>query len=354
MVMVAYNAGQGDEYYQMPILSDVEWDNLLSNVSVLSFMQGLPCGLKTYNNYAIVTSTNNELMTNFNDIYYIPIVGAGDGVKTSEKEPGAGEVLDTAHHLDCMDSDWLDNIGSASYFQSFSSKDAKYDKEYVSTKGKFVYDHLANNCYYCIIDNNYDGDLRYLIDYYKQNNGNDMDKLVEPYKTLCDNIGGSGTIEKLVQAEMIAVAKIKNNTYKSIASLKNYGVYTQTDSQIDVTEKSLIKNGGLDSSGSRLTIPKGCYSIEVTLDVRKNNEATESAKLVCGGVSGNIISSSNIQKFVFDVDNFGGSKVLITPDKTYQIVYYNYVDSDGVTKTASKKVNIYDVLAFKSVIYYYK
>ena len=59
--------------FQMPKLKETEWDKILSNVSVVAYMQGLRCGLKIYNNYAIVSSTNNEISVTPSEIYYTPI-----------------------------------------------------------------------------------------------------------------------------------------------------------------------------------------------------------------------------------------------------------------------------------------
>lgn len=223
LAMAVYNAGQGDEYYQMPILSEVEWDKLLSNVSILAFMQGLPCGLKTYSNYAIVTSTNNELMANVDDIYYIPIINNSDGVKTSEDKTGN---LDTCHRIDCNKLATEIEGGDVQYFQSFPSREVKYDKEYEINK--YVYDHVVNTCYDCIVDSNYESNTE-----------------LSP---------------ELKEAEIIAVAKIKNNTYKSSALTTNYGLEFVNFS----TPKTIGYSKGKYTLDSKLGIGK-CYEIQVTI-----------------------------------------------------------------------------------------
>ena len=245
LAMAVYNAGQGDEYYQMPLLSDVEWDKLLSNVSLLSFMQGFPCGLKTYNNYSLVTSTNNELMTNINDIYYVPINNSSDGVKTSENVDDTAN-LDTAHKIDCNNESWLNELNAATYFQSFPSKDVKYDKSWSSTKNKYLYDHVVNTCYYCIVNgNNEHADI-------KDNN-------------------------LLMKAQDIAIGKIRNNTYKSIAYKNNYGFFTQNIGEHLINSPSLGKTGLDDEKVNKVYnniknyLTSDCYSIEVTVNINLEN-----------------------------------------------------------------------------------
>lgn len=55
--------------FRMPKLKEDEWDRILNNISVISFMQGLDIGGKVYNGYAIVTNNNNEEVVSENSIY---------------------------------------------------------------------------------------------------------------------------------------------------------------------------------------------------------------------------------------------------------------------------------------------
>lgn len=55
--------------FLMPELKEDEWDKILNNISIISFMQGLDIGGKVYNGYAIVTNNNNEEVVTENSIY---------------------------------------------------------------------------------------------------------------------------------------------------------------------------------------------------------------------------------------------------------------------------------------------
>lgn len=57
--------------FRMPVLTEQDWDKILSNVNVISFMQGLPVGIDQYNNYTIITSTENKQYVDPDLIYYI-------------------------------------------------------------------------------------------------------------------------------------------------------------------------------------------------------------------------------------------------------------------------------------------
>lgn len=55
--------------FQMPNLSETEWDKILNNISIISFMQGMSIGGKLYNGYTIVTNTDNEEVISTDSIY---------------------------------------------------------------------------------------------------------------------------------------------------------------------------------------------------------------------------------------------------------------------------------------------
>ena len=57
--------------FQMPELQEHEWEKILNNVSIISFMQGLSIGGKIYNGYSIVTNTKTEEVVNTDSIYLI-------------------------------------------------------------------------------------------------------------------------------------------------------------------------------------------------------------------------------------------------------------------------------------------
>lgn len=81
--------------FRMPILTEQDWDKILKNVNIISFMQGMPVGTKIYNNYTIVTSTKNKQYVSKDAIYFIangyyhkidcPILKSATGTVTGYK-----------------------------------------------------------------------------------------------------------------------------------------------------------------------------------------------------------------------------------------------------------------------------
>ena len=57
--------------FAMPKLKDDEWEKLIQNVSMVTFLQGLNIGGKIYNGYSIVSNTNNEDFVSENSIYIL-------------------------------------------------------------------------------------------------------------------------------------------------------------------------------------------------------------------------------------------------------------------------------------------
>lgn len=73
--MAIYNVNSGsmgtNATFSMPKLSEEDWEKVVTNVNIVTFMQGIAVGTKTYNNYSIVTSTNNKQFISTNSIYFV-------------------------------------------------------------------------------------------------------------------------------------------------------------------------------------------------------------------------------------------------------------------------------------------
>ena len=141
LAMSAYNKMDkklNDYQASMPVLLDEEWDKILNNISIVSFMQGWDCGLDIYNNYQVVSSTNNELTVTPTEIYYV-------------KKDEFNNELGNYHRIDCS---YLEETNE---YISFKSKEVKYDKVYDknSSNKPYKYDHKNLACYTCINNNNY-------------------------------------------------------------------------------------------------------------------------------------------------------------------------------------------------------
>lgn len=57
--------------FKMPIIQEDEWDQILNNVSVISFLQGIPIKNKYYNGYSIMTNNKNREFIDPHFIYFV-------------------------------------------------------------------------------------------------------------------------------------------------------------------------------------------------------------------------------------------------------------------------------------------
>lgn len=196
LAMSTYNASAyiSGYDYQMPIMQNDEWEQILNNVSIVSFMQGISCGLKTYNNYKVVSSTNNEIVVRPEHIYYIEKALFND--ETSQY-----------HRIDCTKYFKEYVNGPRGDLMSFSSKEVKYDKQYDKNRFyTYTYDHMNLACYDCINDYN-----------------NEKMSLFDPDDpNYISTINGTFD-QNFRDAYYIAIGKERNNIYKMNAVVNSQG-----------------------------------------------------------------------------------------------------------------------------------
>lgn len=189
-----YSSISSNQDYQMPILSETEWDKVLSNISMVSFMQDLPCKGKTYNNYAIVTSANSELIVIPNNLYYVP-AEQGDNAIVINSDKSVSENKEYEYHrIDC------EKLSDSAYYLGYRSIEYLYDRKYENKQ--YEYDHKNFACYYCIVTGNY--------------SKKEFNPTTEEYikKVLSDN---------KKRAYYTVLGKERNNLYKTTATVDNYG-----------------------------------------------------------------------------------------------------------------------------------
>ena len=61
--------GSGSYEFRMPKLAEEDWERILNNVSLISFLQGLSIGGKVYNGYSVINNNKNEEVVTENSIY---------------------------------------------------------------------------------------------------------------------------------------------------------------------------------------------------------------------------------------------------------------------------------------------
>lgn len=259
IAMTTYNMQSSGAFnYEMPVIQNSEWEQILSKVSFVSFMQGYSCGLKTYNNYKIVSSTNNELTVDTSNIYYV-------------KREEYSDLKSEYHRIDCP---ILSTNDDNNKYISFTSKEVKYDKILnKQNDNKYEYDHKNLACYECINDGNY------------------------------SNISINSLKSNIQQAYYMAIGKERNDIYKMNAVDNSEGY-----------EVIYNKNNNIQKNSS-LPISK-IKSIEIVIGTIKTVNTKEQLRfkyeVVNEEIGDDFITPNSISS---NDSNFTTIKINLEPDK---------------------------------------
>ena len=101
--------------FQMPTLQEDEWEKIINNVSIISFLQGLSIGGKVYNGYSIVTNTKNKEVVSEDSIYITTADGQYHRVQDSNLE--GSTILETGiFNMDFERKSLLTETGTYYYY----------------------------------------------------------------------------------------------------------------------------------------------------------------------------------------------------------------------------------------------
>ncbi len=277
--------------FSLPILLDEEWDKILQNISIVSFMQGFDCGLKIYNNYEIVSSTNNELTVTPSEIYYV-------------KKDEFNDQNGTFHRIDCPD------LGEVTEYISFKSKEVKYDQIYDAREDKRYYDHRNLACYRCINTNNYSEESLFALD----------------AKTYYDKMNSLPNDNKK-SAAYISIAKERQNIYKTNALPVSEGYEIYDGNKIIVNSPLKVTVSPIDLTNIK--------ELQITMKVIKNTPPAninrlETLNLKISGGTGQatkdiLLNQSTEQTFSINISDWTGNSITIEPNEAlpagYEINY---------------------------------
>ena len=265
IAMTTYNMQSSGAFnYEMPVIQNSEWEQILSKVSFVSFMQGYSCGLKTYNNYKIVSSTNNELTVDTSNIYYV-------------KREEYSDLKSEYHRIDCP---ILSTNDDNNKYISFTSKEVKYDKILnKQNDNKYEYDHKNLACYECINDGNY------------------------------SNISINSLKSNIQQAYYMSIGKERNDIYKmnAVDNSEGYEVIYNKNNNIQ-QNNNIQKNSSLPISKIK--------SIEIVIGTIKTVNTKEQLRFkyeVDGVEIGDYFITPN--SISSNDSNFTTIKINLEPDK---------------------------------------
>lgn len=119
----------GNQEFQMPIMRTEDWDNILNNVSMTAFMQGMPCGLTTFNSYTVVKSNNNNTSASLENIYFTKEIGTDNQSKSYYHKYDCDKLQDNNSF-----PSWMDPLNQ--YYLSDLSAEFKYDAKKINVRVK--------------------------------------------------------------------------------------------------------------------------------------------------------------------------------------------------------------------------
>lgn len=203
--------------YRLPQLSYDEWEQALSNISIIAFMQGMPIGLKYYNNYAIATSTLNKEFVDPDELYF---AGAGDQYY---------------HQRQCEQATGSDYVGyrSIDYVaKSYETENATGEK---TTNYYYLHDHNQTNdtnskleCYYCLVNRS---------TYNAENKASWSDE--NPYRSWTDSYYNALARERYMQLDEPGTYK-PNVTVTKTASASSVEYGDSITYTITITNKGIV------------------------------------------------------------------------------------------------------------------
>ena len=123
------NISSGDYVFQIPNLSETDWDIALSNISIITFLQGMPIKTRSYNNYSIAASTESRtsFYINKKDIFF-------EYGTTNTKFDGDTYPQTLYHRIDCPDlTPNADNANASKYY--WETFEGTYNPGIVDTVG---------------------------------------------------------------------------------------------------------------------------------------------------------------------------------------------------------------------------
>lgn len=288
--------------YRLPQLSYDEWEQALSNISIIAFMQGMPIGLKYYNNYAIATSTLNKEFVDPDELYF------------------AGKDDQYYHQRQCEQATGSDYVG----YRSIDYVAKSYEKSDNGTTSTTYYYPHANNtnseleCYYCLVNRStYKNNGRWKGNLlYKNWSDSYYNALARERYMQLDDIEGKSITDIRIAKNVDETTKHYGETIKYEIQVTNKSTGVKTFDIVDEFNKNIndfISNISINAS---YRIEDEKIIIEnVTLEAGASKTITIEGKVI-----GNVGIYKNTAKVTVDEKEFKSTEVSVSVVKDVTII----------------------------------
>ena len=292
--------------YRLPQLSYDEWEQALSNISIIAFMQGMPIGLKYYNNYAIATSTLNKEFVDPDELYF---AGTGDQYY---------------HQRQCEQATGSDYVG----YRSIDYVAKSYEVENDTIKStKYYYPHANSTnseleCYYCLVNRStYNAKDK---DKAKWNNNTPYNSWTDSYYNALarerymqlDDIEGKSITDISIAKNVDETTKYYGDNIKYTIQVTNKSTGVKTFDIVDEFNKNINDFISITSINEPYRIENEKIIIEnVTLEAGASKTIT-----IEGNVIGNVGIYKNTAKVTVDEKEFKSTEVSVSVVKDVRII----------------------------------
>lgn len=299
--------------YRLPQLTYSEWEQALSNISIIAYMQGMPIGLKYYNNYTIATSTLNKEYVDPDELYF---AGTNDQYYHQRNcEQAIGSDYVGYRSIDYVAKSYEEGDGTKYYYPHDKSSDKNAELE----------------CYYCLVNRS------------TYNNKESATWNNAPYNSWTDSYYNALARERYMQLEDLEGIYIPETTLfiitKGVDSpTKKYG--ENIEYTIKITNKSssdktnVVLNDKFDSVVSNFMSVNSITIDESKLDSTKYNVINENVKItidniakdetkeikIIGTVTGNVRTYKNTASIAIDEETFDSNIIIVKVIKDVKIV----------------------------------
>ena len=276
--------------FVLPVFSEEDWYKITNNISVVSFLQGIPIGTKYFNDYCVITNNKNKEVVTLDSLYAI----------TEDGEvhlPNCKEILDNKLKVVKV----YKNIDFLRQTVTISDGNERY-----------YYPHYNTRCYNCLVNvaQTYD------IDYLKENGTvKDYDYRTEAY-VLKTNVDSS-TLYTLRKEVLTALARERFDLYKVNDYFKGYDE-TESINSIEENNNRYIKfEYGWNSSTHYATA-------QLT---KKENIVSNSFRIQYQVIhKENFRGDSNIDNSAWVDDGYNTNEVTVPYLKEGDVVLYRLFD----------------------------
>lgn len=141
--------------FGMPRISEDEWEKITNNISVISFMQGIPIGGKIYNDYCVVSNDANKESVS-NDSIFIVTTDASNNIQYHN--PGCKTLLEKLNSANANERlTIISSYASADFRRqsvSLTGSDANAGGQLTGAdedKYGYFYPQQGTSCYDCIV-----------------------------------------------------------------------------------------------------------------------------------------------------------------------------------------------------------